>query len=417
MPGPIVAGSGERRAVPVAPKARIATLDILRGFALLGMVLAHVHKTMAETAVTGTTSWVGRFITMGVAEKDRTVFAFLFGVGFAVLMRGLDAKGIPVVALYLRRLAGLYLIGFAVETLTRFSILREYAWAAVPLLFLRNFPTRSLLALALISVAALSIRDLVDSSYTVATAGQASAIAAESAQLRQWEAKKQAELMAVSGPNYGEVVAARFGQIVHDRPSLYHITPNVYLALFILGLLAVRHGVFDEPKRHPCLLVGAMVTGVVLWAAAWWALPLLPAEFATPRIALRCHLGLGIVDEQFLAFTLIGAITWFLAYRPEWQARLSFLGWVGRMALTNYLLHAVVIDLASSRYGLGLKLSPPAELLAAAVLFGFQIALSRFWFTRFRFGPVEWLWRSLTYWRWQPLRVTPTGAALAEGGG
>ncbi|HWA25451.1 MAG TPA: DUF418 domain-containing protein [Lacunisphaera sp.] len=392
------------------------TLDILRGFALLGMILAHVHKTMADGLAEHANHWVGVFITMGVAEKDRTIFAFLFGVGFAVLMRRLDAKGRPVVALFLRRLAGLYALGFAVETFTRFSILREYAWAGVPLLFLRDLPTRTLLILALLSVSALSLRDLIDSGYSLATRGQAATVALERQQLEQWDANKRAELALAASDDYGAVVATRFQRLIHTKPSLYHITPNIYLALFILGLLAIRHGVFDDPKKHVPLLATSMAVGVLIWMAAWWLLPLLPTEFASPRIALQCHFGLGIVDEQFLAFFFIGAITLWLAFRPGGQFAMMPLAWLGRMALTNYLIQVAVIDFASSRYGLGLRLPPLFELLAAAVLFALLVVLSRFWLSRFRFGPVEWLWRSLTYWKWQPIRIADGSPGLAVQG-
>jgi uncharacterized protein len=391
---------------PAATSARIVTLDILRGFALLGMILAHVHKMLAEAPVANANHWVSVLITMGVAEKDRAVFAFLFGVGFAVLMRRLEARGQPVVAIFLRRLAGLYLLGFAVETFTRFSILREYAWAGVPLLFLRNYPTRTLLVLALLSASALSLRALVDSGYALATTGRAATFTVERAQQQQWEADKQAELASTSGRDYFAVVATRFRHLIQTKPTLYHVTPNVYLALFILGLLALRQGIFDQPKQHVVLLGLGMAAGLVIWAAAWWLLPLVPAEFGSPRIGIHFHLGLGIVDEQFLAFFFIGAITLLLAFWPQVQTWSLPLAWVGRMALTNYLLQVAVIDFAASNYGLGLKVSPLQELLAALILFGLMAGLSQVWLSRFRFGPVEWLWRSFTYWKWQPLRKT-----------
>lgn len=391
---------------PVAPNARIATLDILRGFSLLGMILAHFYKTMGGET-TGGASWIEWGITMGVAEKDRAVFAFLFGVSFAVMLQRLEARNLPVVAIFLRRLFMLYLLGFAIESLTRFSILREYALWGVPLLFLRKYHTRTLLVLAVISAAAFSIRDLVDSGHAVLSLGQQGVVAAERDQLQQWDEARRLERETMAGAGYAEVVAWRFGRIVREIPTLYHLTPTINLALFILGLLAVRHGIFEAPLRHRRLILGCMAIGLLLWVADWWLLPLLPAEFATPRIALRLQAGLGVVDEQLLAFTYIGAVTLWLATRPDRQSRLSAIGWVGRMALTNYILQAALIDYASSAYGLGLKIRPGEELMAAAILFGLQVLLSRLWLTRFRYGPVEWLWRSFTYWRWQPLGVAP----------
>lgn len=399
---------------PVAPRGRIATLDILRGFSLLGMILAHFYKTMGEGAAAGGASWIEWGITMGVAEKDRAVFAFLFGVSFAVMLHRLEARNLPVVAIFLRRLFMLYLLGFALESLTRFSILREYALWGVPLLLLRKYNTRTLLVLALLSAAAFSIRDLVDSGHAVVTLGHEGAVAAEREQLQQWEEARRWERENMAGAGYAQVVAWRFDRIVREIPTLYHLTPTINLALFILGLLAVRHGIFEAPLRHRRLILGFMAIGLLIWVADWWLLPLLPADFATPRIALRLHGGLGVVDEQLLAFTYIGAVTLLLANRPDRQSWLAAIGWVGRMALTNYILQAALIDYASSPYGLGLKISPVEELMATAILFGLQILLSRLWLSRFRYGPVEWLWRSFTYWRWQPLRIAPGQARMPQ---
>ena len=138
-------------------------------------------------------------------------------------------------------------------------------------------------------------------------------------------------------------------------------------------------------------------------------MPLLPDGWPTPRIGFRLQSGLGLLDEQFLAFAWIGLVTLALAYRPDWSTPLAPLGWVGRMALTNYVLHAVVIEFCCAAYGLNLQLGPLAELMAAALLFGFLAAFSRLWLGRFRYGPLEWVWRSLTYWEPQPMRLARSG--------
>jgi len=406
MSSPAQADMTAREKTPVAPGARVATLDILRGFAILGMVLAHFHKLMGEGASgLEPVSPVGWFITLAAAEKDRAIFALLFGCGFALMMRNLQAGGHAVVAVSLRRLGVLYLFGFLVESLTQFAILRAFAWWGVALLFLRHYSTRSLLAVAVICAAAFSVRDIVDSSHAVLKLGHQPAVAAEIARQEQWEAEQQMEREAVNGANYVAVVSARIRQMGHDLFSLSMLTPNEYLALFILGFLAVRHGVFEHPQRHRRLFLGAMAAGLAIWTADWWLLPLVPEHFATPRIGMQLQAGLGIVDEQFLAFSYLGALALLLAHRPGVAGRLRGFGSVGRMALTNYIIHAALIDFASAPYGLNLRLNPAMVLLASAVLFGGLVLFSDAWLAHFRFGPVEWLWRSLTYWRWQPLRL------------
>jgi uncharacterized protein len=378
------------------------------------MVLAHCHKMLAEIPASREGNPVGWLITLLVAEKDRTIFAFLFGVSFAVMMRRIEARHLPVVPLFLRRLFVLYLIGCVAEVFTRFTILRDYAWWGIPLLFLRGQPTRSLLAFAIICAAAFAIRDGVDTAYSVINNGLAATRTTQVAQQRDWDAETTAGKNLQNGNDYGPVILGRVHLLFDDIVSAKRLLPGLYLALFILGLLAVRHGILDDPKRHRRLIVGLMATGLACWAIAWWLLPLVPADLGTPRIAGRLRAGLGLVDEQFLAFTYIGAVALLLAYRPNLAAAGAPLGWVGRMALTNYLLHIAVIEYACASHGLNLRLTPTEELLAAGLLFGALALFSWFWLRRFRYGPVEWVWRSLTYWQPQPLRLAEAAAEKGE---
>jgi uncharacterized protein len=150
-----------------------------------------------------------------------------------------------------------------------------------------------------------------------------------------------------------------------------------------------------------------MMFGALSWAASWvftlFVQPHLPT-ISIPGLAWPLFSVLGIVQDQWLCLTYIGAVVLLLAYRSQWIARLSLFGVAGRMALTNYMLQVAALDVLSSGYGFSLKLRPYAYVVAAVLLFAVEVALSRAWLVRFRFGPLEWLWRSITYARWQPLR-------------
>jgi len=89
----------------------------------------------------------------------------------------------------------------------------------------------------------------------------------------------------------------------------------------------------------------------------------------------------------------------------DWLRHLAPLGWTGRMALTNYMIQITLLDLMFSKYGLGLQVTPLVGLTMAVALFAADALFSRWWLARFRYGPFEWLWRSATYARWQPLRA------------
>jgi uncharacterized protein len=174
------------------------------------------------------------------------------------------------------------------------------------------------------------------------------------------------------------------------------------LTLFTLGLLAVRHRIVDEPRRHVRLIRAWMIAGAASWAVSWLVLTRLPAP-PIPGTGWPLQFGMGLVQDQWLCFTYIGALVLLLAFRPWWTERLATFGLAGRMALTNYMLQIVILDVLASGYGVHLKLRPYAYVVAAIVMFVGEALVSRAWLARYRFGPLEWLWRTVTYWQMQPL--------------
>jgi len=187
----------------------------------------------------------------------------------------------------------------------------------------------------------------------------------------------------------------------------------VIVGRFLLGLWAGRRRLFhDAPEHLPFfrrlfgwgLAAGLFASGAGLLAWQLFsrkivdpdALPWLPFVMAPMR-----HLG-----EVGMAAAYVSAIT-LLFQRETWRRRLSVFAPVGRMALSNYLLQSVIGALVFYGYGLGLmsrKLGSAALLGVTLAIFALQILLSRLWLSRFRFGPAEWVTRSLTYGKAQPMR-------------
>lgn len=374
---------------------RLQALDILRGIALFGMILVHFHQKM-RLEVSGLEDLIGWGVWVLVEQKAWAVFAFLFGAGFAILLRRLDARGVPVTAIYLRRLAMLAIFGIVAEVCFGFHILFEYACWGLALLVVRQWSSRALLWSAAL---AASIRPIT-----------AAAIALQawltSAPVRPRGGNPLAEALeaAAHQGSYLTLLAARWASFAASlTPTWRDFLPDVNLALFLLGFLAVRHGVLDTPLRHTRLIARWMVFGAVAWAASWVLLPRLP-PIGIRGVDGALQYGFGLVQDQWLCFTYIGAVLLLLARRPEWERRLSWFGFAGRMALTNYLLQAAVLDALASGYGADLKLRPFLYAPAAVALFAIEALFSRAWLSRFRFGPLEWLWRSVTYARLEPLR-------------
>jgi uncharacterized protein len=376
------------------------------------MILVHVHQHLEQPA-TGLEDLISWAIWVGVEQKSWATFAFLFGVGFALQLRRMEAKGAPVASLYLRRLLVLALFGFPAYALFGFRILLDYAFWGVPLLLIRRWSTRSLLLAALVSVSALSLVEIAAGAHEWLTLGRQGADAAAGARSASpnptWTALKAAEAQ----PSYPVLLAARLRAMRTDYLRWSFLISGVNLALFILGFLALRRGMFDEPKRHTRLIVACMVLGLLSWALWWLVLRDAALSSVPQRIAMQLRNGVGIVSERWLAFTYIGGIVLLLAYRPAWERRFAPLGLTGRMALTNYLLQIAILDVLSSGYGLDLRVRPAMVPLVTALIFGAEVAVSRFWLARYRLGPAEWLWRSLTYGKLQPMRLRDSPRAVA----
>jgi uncharacterized protein len=358
----------------VSQRERIVTLDVLRGLALFGMILVHFHQKM-EVPTAGTEDLIGWGIWIGVESKAWATFAFLFGAGFAIFMRNLEVRGARVIPIFLRRMLLLAIIGIAVEVLLGFQILVEYALWGTVLLFVRNWSTRSLLVLAVLCAVALNVY----STFSPYRRGP------------YWESVEKAE----SQGTLSSAVSARADNMRWKYFQARTLIPGSSFVLFIVGLLSIRHGVFDDPKSRKRIIVTWMAIGFTSWAAYWLVLYRLSID------------GFGIISDQWLAFTYIGAVILLLAYWPVWTKRLSLFATTGRMALTNYVLQAALVSWLASGYGMALKIRPYYELPATIAVFAVMVIFSTLWLNRFRYGPLERVWRAFTYQSWQsPSRVT-----------
>jgi len=391
----------------VTQDERVHTLDILRGLALLGMILVHFHQHM-EVEASGAESLIGWVTWVGVETKAWGVFALLFGAGFALLLRNLERRGAPVVAFYLRRLAALAVFGLIAEAGFGFQILLEYAIWGVPLLLIRKWSSRALLTVAVLAVAVApavyAVRVLARQGDPATAAGQASPAAGSNplAALHAAEATGR----------YLPLLRARLANMRAKYGSWTTYLPGSSFALFVIGTLAFRRGVFTDPRTQPRLIAGAMAFGFISWALTWivYATGL---TVGSPALRPALLSAFGLIQDQWLCLTYAGGLILLIAYRPVWESRLRLFSVAGRMALTNYLLQIAVLDVLASSYGARLRVRPLISVGLTAALFGFLAIFSRWWLTRFRFGPAEWLWRAATYLRWPPMRSSVGSVAAA----
>jgi uncharacterized protein len=167
------------------------------------------------------------------------------------------------------------------------------------------------------------------------------------------------------------------------------------IGLFALGMWAWRAGVVTRPRDHRRLLAGAAIVGI-----AGGMLGTLDASMAGSWESV-------VAESSAIVLALGYAAAVLLAFeRPSVRRALAPLAAPGRMALTNYLAQSIVFGLVFYGYGLGRFGAMPVSRAAilGLVVYAGQAAASTWWLARFRFGPVEWLWRSVTYGTWQPMR-------------
>ena len=358
---------------PTPPAQRDAGIDVLRGAALFGVLLENLQHfaspSYAALVAGGAASALDRFglgaIRMLCDNKVYLLFAFLFGYGIALQMLRDERGGAGFVALHLSRMASLFVIGLAHVLVWNGDILTTYAVLGCALLPLRRRSDAALSRLAGVLLAAPAL-----------------AVAAIAA-----------GLVALGGPRT-EVEAAVAGLVYPIRQSCFSF------AMFALGLAAGRRRLLsdaawlDRARGALPLALGVGLAGNLAFAAIEAAAPPPLSAGAVVREATLA------VAAPALAFAY-AVIVLRAVRRSRRPARLAPLAAVGRSTLSNYLAQSVIGTGIVARLG---PIHPPAGLAIALLVFALQLWASARWLARFRFGPVEWLWRWLAYGHREPLR-------------
>lgn len=404
------------------PMDRVVVLDILRGVALLGMFMVHFnyYEATPPGAEPGRmAAFIERFLGLFIDERFYGIFGMLFGVGFAVQLERADSRGECFVARYFRRLAMLAVFGFIAEGVFGYNVLFGYAIWGVPLLLVRRWPVKALVVLAILCAAARPIYSVTRIAIaSTQPDGVAQLTDRGRARLAAFQASVDTVRAAEQSRSWKTVVAAR----VRHMPKFHRqwsLLPNGSFLLFLFGMSAWRLGLLTRPEQHRRLIVSLAIAGAASSAVATFLMPfggpLTPPSPTDPplqsAISTFARMGFQLIRPQWLTFTYLGAILLLVASNRDWLRRLAPFALAGRMALTNYMMQVVLLDLLFTPHGFGLRIPAPFVLPGAVALFVAQVFMSRWWLTRFRYGPLEWLWRSVTYWRPQPMRRAPTALA------
>jgi uncharacterized protein len=400
---------------PVSSRERIEILDVLRGLAVCGILIGNMQwfsgygmMPPALAAQTPPGDQVTHFLVHFFVEgKFYSIFSFLFGFGFALQISRAAERGDTEAALFKRRLFWLLVIGLAhAYLLWAGDILSVYAAMGFVLILFRHKPDGSLLkwALALLAVPILTyvlfyILFVAFVPPEAVAKMQAGSGDFWGAAVRKVQQSSYLEIITDFNLKY---IVGRYAGLIFDMrlPKL--------LAMFLLGFYAYRRGYFQNLSSHRPFIRRVLVYGLVLGLIGNVAFAAIAGKEAvfppTPAgiIGVICY-AFG-VPALALFYVALVATLW---QKAAWRRLLSFLAPAGRMALTNYLLQSVICVLIFYGYGLGQfgRFGARTATLLALAIFLFQTLLSALWLRYFGYGPMEWIWRQLTYGRRLSLRL------------
>ena len=396
---------------PIRTQDRIESIDVLRGFALLGILIMNIQSfAMVEAAyfdpsqygdLTSANWWVWAVSHALADMKFMAIFSMLFGAGVIIATQSLDAKGHPSLGYHYRR--NLLLLGFGLihaYFIWYGDILVTYALAALFLYWLRNLRARWLFV---IGAVVLSVPLLINLSLSLAPPEVMAEVASD---FTYSDADIAAELEAYRG-SWADAFAARVPAALGMH---FAAIPGFLIwragGLMLVGMALYKTGVLAGKRSARYYnLLAALGFAIGLPLVVMSVLNQTANDY-DPMVG---QLGIGV------AYNYLGSIAMALAYvsvimrlcqSSLWPRLTNKLAALGRTAFTNYILQSLICTFIFYGFGLGLfgSVERWGQVLIVFGVWAIQLALAPLWLRHYRFGPLEWLWRSLTYGRFQPMK-------------
>jgi uncharacterized protein len=399
-----------QRVSPVSLSERILFIDVLRGMALFGILAANMRAFFAPLDTYGNIGvlYPGRadvlaqaFIDVFIQGKFISIFSFLFGMGFAIQMSRAEARGVRFLGFYPRRLLALALFGLIHGILIwAGDILLTYAFSGAILLLFRQRQQKTLLWWA-------------GGLFTLPIVIGSTILTLYFTRFRQpWmqpkppDMKKLHEVIAIYA--HGTVRQILVQNWLEWKDELPLTLFAIYaVALFLLGMWVWRAGIVQRLDEYRpvlkrvcawCIPVGLILNIYV--AVVKVVVPPGTVSLWGWSAGLLSLSGAHILSAGYIS----GLALIFL--HQDWRRLLLPFAAVGRMALTDYLMQSVLCTLFFYHYTTGLygRIGPAIGLVPTVIVYGAQVVFSNWWLKRYRFGPMEWLWRGLTYGKFPSMR-------------
>jgi len=396
-------------AAPIAENERIGTIDALRGFALLGILIMNMPDygnsfyafLMEEEQWPMWWDQAARSIADTMfSGKFNGIFTMLFAVGFTMqLQRQQQREGSGATAIYLRRLTWLFIFGLLHICLWPGDVLHAYAIAGAMFLALYRLSDRAIVGLIVFTLLYPAIEGVL--LYNVITPADIANAVGRMRELvaSDYAAARSGSFLATVQQSWRNMAAMYFVE------SSWYTIPRFFALLLttaLIGLLLGRRRFFHDLKSKLPLVARLqwwlLGTGIVLGAcfALWSATveqPQTPSLWKT--LAQLCFRVSRVATMGFYMCLIIRAM-----HSDRWRGLMQPFVVAGRMPLTNYLMQTVICTSIFLGWGLGFygKVGPALSMLLSLVIFfAIQVPFSRWWLGRFQMGPMEYLWRLLSY--------------------
>ena len=395
---------------------RIQAIDALRAFALIGIIVNHSSGEYVagppvpgySNVFSGVDQAVAQLTEIFTFGKFFTIFSFLFGLSFAIQASNATQKGERLSGRFLWRLLILFAIGFTHSLFYSGDILRIYAFLGLILLACQKLGNKTLLIVStlLILNAPLLLSRVMAVFAPPPTAEQMAIEQKQGEEFmksagKEFNIKRHGSVSEVIAMNIsGGLVGTLFFQIISGR--LF-----ITLGLFLLGLYVGRQKLFNGTEENITFFKNLLIfSGLAALISTILALLYNPGFAPGPTTWLRV-LGATAFDIHQASLSVFYVAGFTLLFWKKPLGFLSLLVPAGQMGLTVYLTQTIFGLLLFFGFGFGMmgKIGVTTSITLALMFYALQIVLCNVYMKHFRFGPVEWLWRSLTYMKFQSIRI------------
>lgn len=396
-----------------SPSGRFASLDVIRGIAILGILLMNIQSfsmigqaylnPMAYGDMTGLNKWVWILSHIFADQKFLSIFCILFGASIVMIAEKAEARSGSSFRTHYSRNFWLLIIGLVHGYLFWYGdILAPYAACSLIIYFFRKLPIKALIGLG---IATFSVSSFIHIAEGIAVFDLP-------AHIHEQMSNGWAPDQKVIDKNTSAWLGSFSEQLSQRTRTLKMMQTELFPAFYvwrISGLMLIGMALFKSG-----FLLGQSSTK--LYKRVFLVAGIIGLTLVICGLIFNFHYNWQLKYSMFfgaefnywgslcIAFAYIsGIVLWIKSDKSGWF-RERFAS-VGRMALSNYLLQTLIGTSIFYGFGLGLfgQVSRVGQFLIVLLIWSFQIVISHIWLRHFRFGPVEWLWRSLTKMKIQPL--------------